>query len=251
MAETTPLEAENLGEIDGLNQRGGRMLSMVDLLEARTVSAQMAGFVLAAMARGASLFACAGPGGAGKTALLGASLNLLPPGERLVTVGDARVLREEREGTVCFLAHEIGRGRFYGYLWGRDVVAFLERARNGDRGAGTIHADDPDQVTHQLAGMGVSETLVGAVGLLAFIRVDRRGTGARHTVHSVYERSATGVARQLFTGDGNGFRKLADSEVVTEAELGAGTRFFEGVACSPDLQSVRREVVRWYGDTRE
>ena len=54
-------------EIDRCNQRGGRMLSVVDLIEAETLSAELAAYCLAAVGQGASFMVGALPGGAGKT----------------------------------------------------------------------------------------------------------------------------------------------------------------------------------------
>jgi type IV secretory pathway ATPase VirB11/archaellum biosynthesis ATPase len=73
------LEQHNHRQIEQLNQRGGRMLSIVDLIQAGTIRVQMAAYAMRAMAEGASLLTAAGPGGAGKTTLMAALLNFLPP----------------------------------------------------------------------------------------------------------------------------------------------------------------------------
>ena len=54
-------------EINRCNQRGGRMLSVVDLIEAGTMTRDMAAYSLAAIGSGASFMVGAPPGGAGKT----------------------------------------------------------------------------------------------------------------------------------------------------------------------------------------
>ncbi len=43
MSDLAAIEEANLVEIERLNQRGGRTLSFVDLIEAGTVSAELAG----------------------------------------------------------------------------------------------------------------------------------------------------------------------------------------------------------------
>ena len=53
--------------IDDCNQRGGRMLSLVDLIDAGTVDLPLAAYLAATMRSGASLLVGARPGGAGKT----------------------------------------------------------------------------------------------------------------------------------------------------------------------------------------
>ena len=64
--------------INDCNQRGGRMLSLVDLLDAGSVDLPLAAYLAAAMRGGASLLVGARPGGAGKTAVMCALLNWIP-----------------------------------------------------------------------------------------------------------------------------------------------------------------------------
>ena len=80
------VERHNHRQIEQLNQRGGRMLSIVDLIQAGTISVEMAAYAMRAMAEGASLLTAARPGGAGKTTLMAALVGLLPSDVPLVTV---------------------------------------------------------------------------------------------------------------------------------------------------------------------
>src|SRR5512135_1242130 len=66
-------------EIDRCNQRSGRMLSVVDLIEAGTMTRVLAAYALVAIGQGASFMVGALPGGAGKTTVMGALLNFVPP----------------------------------------------------------------------------------------------------------------------------------------------------------------------------
>ena len=250
MSDTHPIEAQNLSEIEGLNQRGRRMLSLVDLMAANTVSAEMAGYLLFAMKRGASLLSCARPGGAGKTALLGAVLNLLPPGERLVTVGSPGVLQTDPGKPACFLAHEIGAGRWYGYIWGDDVSAFLGKVVQGYRVATTIHADHPDEIRRDMGRLGISDAALSRVTVLAFILAARQGIKVQHTVHSIFESDGNGGCHLLFSGHGNRFAREAPSRLIAgtadQKDLEACEGFFERLSCPPDLQRVRQEILRFY-----
>ena len=65
---------KHCAEIDRCNQRGGRMLSIVDLIDAGTVTRDLAAYSLAAISNGASFMVGAMPGGAGKTTVMGALL---------------------------------------------------------------------------------------------------------------------------------------------------------------------------------
>src|SRR5512143_2393600 len=91
-------ERSYLAQIEGLNQRGGRTLSVVDLILANTVSVELAAYVSEAVSRGASFLTAANPGGAGKTALLAALLGFVPESLPIVTVDSEVVIAAaERE----------------------------------------------------------------------------------------------------------------------------------------------------------
>ena len=120
------IERHNNRQIERLNQRGGRMLSIVDLIQAGTLNVEMAACAMRAMEEGASLLTAARPGGAGKTTLMAVILSFLPPGVELITVDSSRVIEDglgrSTDQSACYLVHEIGSGDWYGYLWGADVA---------------------------------------------------------------------------------------------------------------------------------
>ena len=86
------IERHNQRQIEMLNQRGGRTLSIVDLIRAGTISVPMAACAMRVVREGASILTGARPGGAGKTTLLAALLSFLPPGEEIVTVDRPEVI---------------------------------------------------------------------------------------------------------------------------------------------------------------
>lgn len=59
------------------------MLSVVDLLDAGTLDLRLAAYLMRVIGRGASILACAGPGGTGKTTLMAALLFFLPSNGRI------------------------------------------------------------------------------------------------------------------------------------------------------------------------
>ena len=130
-------EHANQREVDLLNQRGGRALSIVDLIEDGTLSAEMASLCLQAVRGGAAFLTGAVPGGAGKTTLMAAVLAFLPQGERIVTVADRSAIDAALAGRLpaptTLLAHEIGAGRWFGYIWGRDAADFFRLPRSTGR----------------------------------------------------------------------------------------------------------------------
>ncbi len=180
------IEKQNLVEIERLNQRGGRTLSFVDLIEAGTVSSALAGELAACVEAGSSILTAARRGGAGKSTLLADLLACLPPGERIVTTPDIEAVeaagQAEPETPTCFLAHEIGSGPWYAYLWGRSAAGFFALARGRARIATCLHADELEELQGILGSQGVDPEDVKSIGILAFIKNARRG----RRVESVY-----------------------------------------------------------------
>lgn len=192
----------NLREIYGLNQRGGRPLSLLDLVQANTVDLPVAAYLAGAVSAGASLLTAARPGNAGKTTVLAALLAFLPPGRRIITVDDERALRGVPAGS-CLLAHEIGSGPYYGYLWGTGARRFFERIGPGVSAASCIHADTPDELRGILCGpaVGISGEGFAAIDLLVFLRLEYTRSGARRRVASVYEADGSAGHRQIVGWD--------------------------------------------------
>lgn len=122
----------------------------MDLIQAGTLSIEMAAYAMRAMHAGASLLTGARPGGAGKTTLMAAILNFLPPDVPLVTVDGPHVIREGQKRPAaepaCYLAHEIGSGNWYGYIWGRHVADFFSLIDGNRRVASCLRADTLDEV---------------------------------------------------------------------------------------------------------
>lgn len=123
-------------ELDACNQRGGRMLSVFDLMAAGTLDLGLAAYLMARISRGASFLVGAMPGAAGKTTVMCALLNLLPA-EVVLTAATPEVLygvRGKAQGRrFCYICHEIGSGAYYAYLWGGDLHRYfghLEACRN-------------------------------------------------------------------------------------------------------------------------
>lgn len=145
------------------NQRGGRMLSVVDLMEADTLTPAQAGFLTARIEAGASVLVGASPGGAGKTAVMGALLTMLPPGESMHvthTAGDfglgggggaggTETWRTAGTGD-CLVAYEISPASYEAYIWGGDLREFLERGLAGARLFANLHADTLDEARDQI-----------------------------------------------------------------------------------------------------
>ena len=187
------IERHNHRQIEQLNQRGGRMLSIVDLIQAGTISVEMAAYAMRAMAEGASLLTAARPGGAGKTTLMAAFWTSCRPGCRsspwiapaLSTTGSSQPAAEP----ACYLAHEIGSGDWYGYIWGRDVADFFSLIGGQRRIASCLHADTLEELTGILCSppLRVARETLGRVGLILFMHVAPAPRGYRRRVASFWE----------------------------------------------------------------
>ena len=248
------IEPHNHKQIEMLNQRGGRTLSIVDLIQAGTISVEMAACAFRAMAEGASLLTGAVPGGAGKTTLMAAVLGFLPPDVPIVTVDRPGVVAEALGGPsdrpACYLVHEIGAGHWYGYLWGRHVAGFLSLIAGRRRVASCLHADTLEELTGILcsAPLGAGPASLGRVGLILFMQVARGPRGIRRRVAAFHEADGRGGHRLLFQWDAHAdaFRRVA--LLRDPAGLGRYVECVERLVHGGEARApaVRRKVIEFY-----
>lgn len=182
-----------IGVVNRSNQRGGRMLSLVDLIEAETVTVEQGAWLTERIDDGASLLVGANPGGAGKTAVMGALLTMLPPDEPVYVTHQGGDWRTAGPGD-CLIAYEISPASFEAYIWGAEVRAFLERGRAGARLVANLHADTLEEAREQIA----DDNGAGRAGFNAFdlfVPITVRGGGRRsRVVERLDYRSADGWA---------------------------------------------------------
>lgn len=165
-----------LGVVRRSNQRGGRMLSVIDLLQAGTVDRGQLIWLLARILEGSSWLVGAKPGGAGKTTVMSALLLMLPPEEPIRLTNPGTHWRESAPGT-CVVAYEISRGYYDAYIWGEAVCRLAELGEAGCRIVTNLHADTLEQARRQIVeGNGVPEEQFKAFEL--FIPIEMRGSFA-------------------------------------------------------------------------
>ena len=225
------------------------MLSLVDLIDAGTVDLPLAAYLAATMRSGTSLLVGARPGGAGKTAVMCALLNFLPDHTVIRPVDSPAVLahgqRDARPGDTCYLAHEIGSGYYYAYVWGNEARAFFRLAAQGHIIASNLHADTLEETRDQLCREnGVAPAHLDAVTLKLYLRVERAGGWAvRRRVSHVYESDGTHT-RLLWTSDGSGTftrHEPVESAIVSPEQERKYADF---------LNTLLRQDVRLIGDVR-
>ncbi|TFG70406.1 MAG: hypothetical protein E4H27_06010 [Anaerolineales bacterium] len=212
--------AQHVKTLNDCNQRGGRMLSLVDLVDAGSVNITLAGYLAAMMQEGASLLVGAKPGGAGKTAVMCACLNFLPATMEIRVIDrGVNIQQMDRDVGVkndCFLAHEIGAGPYYAYVWGQQVRDFFSLSRLGYTIASNLHADTPGETDDQLCNQnGISRELVQGIPLKIYLRTSRASNGRiNRWVSHVYE-SDEGKNNLVWKGDSPGnFQRMMPSQLV-------------------------------------
>ncbi len=177
-------------ELNRCNQRGGRMLSIFDLIEAGTLDLDLAAYLTARISRGASFMVGARPGGAGKTTVMCAMLNLVPVDVDLVAATATAVCAASRDDTSarrCYICHEIGSGPYFAYLWAAELRAYCALSEKGHLLATNLHADDIDEARDQVCDdNGVPAAHFNAFELLVFLRVKGGFYSQRRIVDTVY-----------------------------------------------------------------
>jgi len=232
----TDFEDVNRQAIRLLNQRGGRMLSLVDLLDAGTLNPEMAAEMIYVAASGGSFLTAAGPGGAGKTTLMAAALAFLAPGTEIVTIEGPEALERltaaKPDHPQCLVAHEISPADIFGYLWGEGVVRYFDVGMEPGRCiASNLHAETHPVARDQLLGLGVSPRAFGRVLCLAFIAAcgGRRRVTALWATDGTLALSRPGAPvcghRQMWQwqSEGDRFERLADAAPLIAASRGGLT----------------------------
>ncbi len=217
-----PTDSHNQLQIERLNQRGGRALSIVDLIEDGTITAEMAALCFQAVRGGAPFLTGAVPGGAGKTTLMAAVLAFLPPSERIVTVADRSAIDAALAGRVAppatLMAHEIGSGPWFGYIWGREAADFFRVGAAGLRPVTCLHADSPEQAWDILGPLGVARGDFEAVRLQIFMQVAMKAGRMLRRVRSLCLR-LDGALQPVYAWrqDGDCFEPLVARDLVCRA----------------------------------
>jgi hypothetical protein len=237
--------------INDCNQRGGRMLSLVDLIDAGTVNLPLAAYLAAAMRAGASLLVGARPGGAGKTAVMCALLNFLPDQTAIRAVDSPAVLagaqRDTRPGDTCYLAHEINNAPYYAYIWGQEAQTFFALGAQGHIIASNLHADTPQETQDLVCGQyGVDRAHLDAVTLKIYLRLERTGVwSAQRRISHVYE--SDGKQDRLLWASKEGMFTRREPGVIVSPEQEREYAEFLTMLLQQDtrrIEEVRRMLIQ-------
>jgi len=228
------------------------MLSVFDLLAAKTLDLDLAAYLMARISKGSSFMAGSVPGGAGKTTVMCALLNFVPVDIPLIAATPQAVYEAANAGVSpprsCYVCHEIGSGNYFAYLWADALRAYCCLFEHGHILATNLHADNPEQARNQICNTnGVPGKHFNKFELLIFLRIENAYPGARRWIEEVYSGDGSSGHELIFhandkrTLDENSEHYLADPEYV------AACRDFL-TRMSPNVRTIedtRREVVEF------
>ena len=243
--------AKHCDELDRCNQRGGRMLSVFDLLAAKTLDLDLAAYLMARISKGSSFIVGTVPGGAGKTTVMCAMLNFLPI-DLTIVAATPEAVYEAANGKPtqrsCYVCHEIGSGSYFAYLWADALRTYCGLFEHGHLLATNLHADDLEQAREQICGTnGVRSEHFNKFELLIFLRIENGYNKANRWIEEVYSGDGSSDHELIFhandkkTLDENAKHYLADPEYV------AACRDFLA-KISPDVRTIedtRRHVMEF------
>lgn len=168
------------------------MLSVFDLIMAGTMDLELAAYLMTRLTQGVSFMVGAAPGGAGKTTVMCALLNLLPANVTLAAATPEAIHEPpmtQETGKLCLVCHEIGAGSYFAYLWGEELRRYCRLVDDGRVLLATnLHADDIDDARQQVcAENGVPESQFSAFEILIFLRMEGWIWDAQRRITKVYD----------------------------------------------------------------
>ena len=188
-------------ELNRCNQRGGRMLSVFDLIEADTLPLDLASFLMSHIMRGASFLVGARPGGAGKTTVMCGLLTLTPTDCEAIAATPTAIREavQASYGNRCLICHEIGSGPYFAYLWGKDLRDYCALSEKGAMLVTNLHADDLNEAEYQICREnGVPLPHFYAFQLAIFLHVERSTLGLQRRIDTVYASDGTSPHRLVY-----------------------------------------------------
>ena len=179
------------------------MLSIFDLLVAKTLDLDLAAHLMARISKGASFMVGAVPGGAGKTTVMCALLNFVPTDIPLVPATPEAVYGaadKTASPRSCYVCHEIGSGSYFAYLWSDALRNYCQLSERGHMLATNLHADNLEQARDQVCGTnGVQANYFNKFELLIFLRVKGSYFDAHRWIEQVYSSDGSSEHELIFT----------------------------------------------------
>jgi hypothetical protein len=201
------------------------MLSVFDLLAAKTLDLDLAAYLMARISKGASFMVGSVPGGAGKTTVMCALLNFVPTDVPLIAATPQAVHEaannKHSSSRTCYICHEIGSGYYFAYLWADELRAYCGLSENGHILATNLHADNLEQAKNQVCNTnGVPGEHFNKFELLIFLRIENHYPKIKRWIEEVYSGNGSSEHKLIFhandkrTLDENAKHYMADPEYV-------------------------------------
>jgi len=227
------------------------MLSVFDLLAAKTLDLDLAACLMARISRGASFMVGSVPGGAGKTTVMCALLNFVPMDVPLIAATPQEVYKALNKTTLppaCYVCHEIGSGPYFAYLWSDALRAYCGLSEHGHMLATNLHADDLEEARDQVCGdNGVRRELFNKFELLIFLRIEGTYLKSRRRIDKVY--SSDGVSDHVLIFDAAKNKKLEPNgnNFIAEPDYVCACRdFLKNIAPETrTIEQTRQHVVEF------
>ncbi len=227
------------------------MLSIFDLLAAKTLGLDLAAYLMARISKGSSFMVGAAPGGAGKTTVMCALLNFVPAEVSLVAAtpeavyaaADGRALQR-----ACYICHEIGSGAYFAYLWSDALRTYCGLSERGHILATNLHADDLEEAEDQVCGdNGVQVEHFNKFELLIFLRAEGGYFNAHRWIEEVYSTDGSSGHELIFRAGDN--RRLDENSGHYVADSGyvMTCRDFltQAAPNTKTIEQTRRSVVEF------
>ena len=249
--------AKHCQELNRCNQRGGRMLSIFDLLAAKTLDLDLAAYLMARISKGASFMVGSVPGGAGKTTVMCALLNFVPADIPLIAATPEAVYQAANgrsKQSACYICHEVGSGYYFAYLWADELRAYCSLSEHGHILATNLHADNLEQARNQVCNTnGVLDEHFNKFELLIFLCIENHYLKAKRWIEEVYSGNGSSGHELIFHAndkrmlDENAKHYMADSEYVAACrdflkKIPPGVR---------TIEDTRRHVVEFLQGRKE
>lgn len=234
--------SKHCDELNRCNQRGGRMLSVFDLLAAKTLDLDLAAYLMARISKGSSFMVGSVPGGAGKTTVMCALLNFLPMDVPLIAATPEAVYEAANAKVspprTCYVCHEIGSGHYFAYLWADALRAYCGLLEHGHLLATNLHADNPEQAREQICDTnGVRSEHFNKFELLIFLRIEDGYLKANRWIEEVYSGDGSSVHKLIFHANDKRTIDENAENYLAEPEYFAACRDFL-TKISPDVRTI-------------
>jgi hypothetical protein len=220
-------------------------LSIIDVVNSGAVDFKLAGLLWLLMEHRSSVLVAAGPSFAGKSTLLHALLDFLPPDiEQVALRGyaeDFRLAGSGRPEKTYLVTEEISN-HSYEYLWGQQVVRALELIPKGYALGGTIHARNIKEVAYVLHALGAPPSLIARIGVIITLQVMYHRPYDDDLIRYVDTVNTVSLAKEGLIAQTLAMRKSANEGFIYPAEPVLNNVLSSQFAVKHDSVSVEIEL---------